>query len=549
MACNRSQGTSVPMTAAVIGTEVPFTLLQAIADLSEEALRRGLSHLQATEFLYETSLFPEHVYTFKHALTQEVAYSSLLQERRRALHAHIVAALEALAGDRLTEPVARLAHHALRGEVWDKAFHYLQQAGANAATRSAYHEAVAYLEQALTALAHLPETHHTREQAVDLRLALRSALLPSRDHGRILAYLREAEACAAALDDPRRLGQVFMFQAVDCYYRGIYDQAIAACQRALALATAGGNVGLHALAHQYLGVVYYFQGNYHQAIDCARQAVTSLEGVRGYERFGFFLPIVVSYLFLAWGYAELGLFAEGRALCEKGLQIAEAVAHAASIMLASWGFGVLYLRQGALAEALPQLERAMGICHEADLPAFFPRIASTLSVAYSLAGCVAEAVPLFTQASAKEHTTAREGELAGFQTLYHLALGEAHLRAGHLEEAYDLAERALALACAHQERGHQAYALRLLGEIAAHRVPLEVEFAEAHYRQSQGLAEALGMRPLQAHCHRGLGTLYATTGQHEQARTALSTAIEMYRAMEMTFWLPETEAALAQVSG
>src|SRR5712691_2274347 len=206
-------------TAAVIGMEVPLPLVQAIAELSEEVLHRGLTHLQAAEFLYETSLFPEHAYTFKHALTHEVAYSSLLQERRRALHAHIVAALEALAGDRLTEQVARLAHHALRGEVWDKAFHYLQQAGANAATRSAYHEAVAYLEQALTALAHLPETHNTCEQAVDLRLALRSALLPSRDHGRILAYLREAEACAAALDDPRRLGQVFIFQAVDCYYR------------------------------------------------------------------------------------------------------------------------------------------------------------------------------------------------------------------------------------------------------------------------------------------------------------------------------------------
>jgi len=327
------------------------------------------------------------------------------------------------------------------------------------------------------------------------------------------------------------------------------NQAIAACQRALALATAGGNVGLHALANQYLGVVYYFQGDYHQAMDCARQAVTSLEGARGYERFGLFLPIVVSYVFLAWGYAELGLFAEGRALCENGLQIAGAVAHAASIMLASWGFGVLCLRQGAVSEALPQLERAMGICHEADLPAFFPRLASALSVAYILAGCVAEAVPLFTQAQAKEHITAREGELVGFQTLYHLSLGEAHLRAGHLEEAYDLAERALALACAHQERGHQAYALRLLGETAAHRVPPEVELAETHYRQALALAEALGMRPLQAHCHLGLGTLYTKSGRPEPARAEQSVAIALYRAMDMTFWLPQAEAALMQMEG
>src|SRR5207245_1032493 len=108
-------------TAAVIGTDVPFALLQAIAEMSEEELHRGLAHLQSTEFLYETRLFPESEYTFKHALTHEVAYNSLLLERRRVLHARLVAALEALAPDRAAEQVERLAHHALRGEVWDKA--------------------------------------------------------------------------------------------------------------------------------------------------------------------------------------------------------------------------------------------------------------------------------------------------------------------------------------------------------------------------------------------------------------------------------------------
>ena len=121
--------------------------------------------------------------------------------------------------------------------------------------------------------------------------------------------------------------------------------------------------------------------------------------------------------------------------------------------------------------------------------------------------------------------------------------------AGRLGEAHAHAEQALAHAREYQERGHQAYALRLLGDIAAHREPPETERAAAHYRQALTLAEELGMRPLQAHCHRGLGTLYVTTGQWEQARTALSTAIALYRAMEMTFWLPQTEAALAQVEG
>jgi len=261
-------------TAAVIGTEVPLPLLHAMAEVPEEVLQHGLAHLQAAEFLYETRLFPERVFTFKHALTHEVAYGSLLQERRRVLHARIVETLEALAGAQMAEQVERLAHHALRGEVWAKAVAYCQQAGEKAMARSAHREAVESFEQALSALPHLPETQETREQEIDLRLAR-----------------------------------------------------------------------------------------------------------------------------------------------------------------------------------------------------------------------------------------------------------------------------------AHQQRDHQAYALRLLGEIAAQREPPAVVEAAVHYQQALALAEELGLRPLQAHCHRGLGLLHAQTGQREQARTALATAIALYRAMEMAFWLPQAEAALAQVGG
>jgi tetratricopeptide (TPR) repeat protein len=154
-------------------------------------------------------------------------------------------------------------------------------------------------------------------------------------------------------------------------------------------------------------------------------------------------------------------------------------------------------------------------------------------------------VSLLTQAMEQSAAT----ENVSFQALCRLPLSEAQLLAGRLEEAQSLAEQALTLACEHQERGHQAYALRLLGEIEARRGLPESAQAEAHSRQALALTEELGMRPLQAHCHRGLGSLYITTGQHEQARAALTTAIALYRAMDMTFWLPQAEAALAQVEG
>ena len=147
--------------------------------------------------------------------------------------------------------------------------------------------------------------------------------------------------------------------------------------------------------------------------------------------------------------------------------------------------------------------------------------------------------------AAVEQTTAIR--LMARQSLWVTALSEGYLLAGRLEEASDLAGRALALARAQKERGNQARALRLLGEIVAHGDPPQVEPATDYYRQALALAEELGMRPLQAHCHFGLGTLYAKLGQPEQARVELSAAIALYRAMDMTFWLPEVETALAQV--
>jgi len=163
----------------------------------------------------------------------------------------------------------------------------------------------------------------------------------------------------------------------------------------------------------------------------------------------------------------------------------------------------------------------VSICHEADLPAYFPEMAAALGAAYALAERVADAVPLLMQALAQATAMQRVDDMV----LCCLSLGEAHLLAGR-----------------------QAYALRLLGDIAARREPPEAAPAADHYRQALARAEILGMRPLQAHCHRGFGTLYARIGQREQAHAALSTAVELYRAMEMSLWLPQAEAALAQMA-
>ena len=194
--------------AAVIGHDVPFSLLHAICGLGEDELRGLLGNLQAAEFLYATQLFPDLQFTFKHSLTHDVAYAGLRHERRREIHARVVQVMEKLYADRLGEQVERLADHALRGHLLEKAVSYLRQAGAKAADREAYPEAVVLFEHALEALVQLPESRETLEQAIDIRFELRNVLQPLGDREQIAHYLRELEELTERLGDTQRIGWV-----------------------------------------------------------------------------------------------------------------------------------------------------------------------------------------------------------------------------------------------------------------------------------------------------------------------------------------------------
>ena len=285
----------VAQLGAILGPQFPYALLRAVAPLADAPLQHDLATLVAAELLYQRGRPPQAVYRFKHALIQEAAYESVLKSVRRHSHQRIAQILETQFAETAATAPALLAYHALRGELWDKALAYFRQAGEQVVARSAYREAVAAFEQALVALQHLPDSRDTREQAIDLRLALRSALRPFGDSERILAYLREAETLATALDDPRRLGWVLVFLSGHFFQGGAPDQAVTAGERALALATASGEVVLHALAKQSLGNAYEVQGDYRRAIDCHRQTVAALDGGQWHERFGHHsLPAVLS---------------------------------------------------------------------------------------------------------------------------------------------------------------------------------------------------------------------------------------------------------------
>jgi tetratricopeptide (TPR) repeat protein len=530
-------------SAAVIGKDVPFALLQAISDLPDDSLPQYLAHLRAGEFLYETRLFPDLEYTFKHALTHEVAYGSLLHERRRTLHARIVGALEVLHPESLVEHVERLGHHALRGEVWDKAVVYLRQAGAKAWARSAAREAVTWLEEALAALAHLPESRANLETGIDLRIDLRNALLHSAAIGRIREHLEEAERLAETLQDQRRLSQVASHTAWCCYMAGQYDRTVEAAGRALAIARGLGDIPLEVPANLYQGYGYQACGQLQQATESYARNVAVLGEDLVRERFGLAAPpSLLSRVWLAFCLAELGQFREAVAHAEEALLIATAVERPLGIAYASHGMGVVYLRKGDLTDAVRLLERARGLCRDWSLLVLLSVAAEELGAAYTLAGRVGDAV------SVLEDSVRRLSDLGTFpwQTRAMASLGEAYLAAGRKDAAARTAGRTLELALERGEQGARAGAHRLLAEIAARVDPPDVTAAKHHYGQAQALAQALGMRPLVAHCQLGLGQLCRQAGKREQAQEYLATAATMYREMDMRFWLARAEDELAR---
>jgi class 3 adenylate cyclase/tetratricopeptide (TPR) repeat protein len=423
--------------AAVVGKDVPMSLLLAIADAPEHEVRADLARLQTAEFLYETRLFPDLEYTFKHALTHEVAYQGLLHEHQRVLHARITEAIERLSTERVAEQAERLAHHALRGELWAKAVAYLRQTGVRAMARAANRGAIAHLEQALGALRHLPETRETTELTIDIRMDLRNALLPLGERERMGDHLHEAEGLARALGDQPRLARIATFMVIQCLNSGKYDEAVRFGQEALTIARALGDRSNEVVTTSFLGMTHASRGEFGDAVTLFERNV-ALEGDLRYERFG--APGIQSALSggrLADALSELGRFDEALGHAEAAVQTAEAADHPFTLFWGLFGLGYSHLRRGDCARATRTLERCLELCRTWQIVGVIPPVAATLGAAYALAGRADEALPLV--AGAVEEFR-RQQMYRWPDTL--LCAGMTYLSAGRIDEATSHAREA-----------------------------------------------------------------------------------------------------------
>jgi tetratricopeptide (TPR) repeat protein len=519
-------------SASVIGRDVPYAVLASIAELPEADLRRSLGVLREGEFLNEASLFPERAYTFKHALTQEVAYRSLVPEAQRRLHARIVQILEAGATQGSADRLDRLAYHAFRGEVWEKAVEYLRQSGRRALFASANREAVELLEQALTALHRLPPTPARLQQALALRLTLRDPLWSLGRVDRIREQLGEADAIAHELGDARGLAKAACYLCHYLWAVARLDAALEASERALASASKVGDRLLVAETELYRGVIFMTQGNCERAthllqrIDLEfRQFATGPS--KGASRVAAVWLLVRCYLTRAL--AELGRFEEGLTVGQEAIHLAEASGAAFGMVTALAGLATLYLRKSEPPAAIPLLERGLELCRTYSVNNWLPTIEASLGAAYAGAGRVDDGVRRLEEAVDLHSRTG----IVATSSLWRIYLGEAYLRAGRLSESLEEARRALAECRARGERGYEAWALHLLAAVGARQESLDSDHVHTGYVSALERAEELGMRPLALRCLLGLARLGEREGDvagaivHRERARRLGTELGM----------------------
>jgi class 3 adenylate cyclase/tetratricopeptide (TPR) repeat protein len=529
--------------AAVVGRRFGVSLVSRVLNIAPNQVAGNLRELHGLDFVFPSAEEPEPMYSFKHALTQDVVYAGVLERRRRTYHTAAGVGLEELFSTSIDDVVELVAYHFRRGQVWAKAATYLRRAAAKAQARAAHREALASLEEALEVLRHLPEAPETRKQEIDVRIDLRGALYPLGEFEKMLAYLREAEAMATAISDSRRLGLASIHIAEYFRQRGRFAEARTLAEQALTLGAKHGDLPLQLYASQYVGLACQGLGDYRRASEAlhASQATEWEPSAFGAVIGSWAGHQAIMLGWLARCLADLGEFNEGVDAGRRAVALAEGLGNPYGLAATYVGLGYVALVRGDLETAGPVLERACNISREANLTLFRPQSARFLGNAYLLAGRIDEGVAL-VQAAADEVEAKR-------LLLQHAAglalLGEAYLFVDRVDEASTTALRALALAQERGQRGDVAAALYVLGEAAARG--RDIDKAEHYYQAAIALAGELEMRPLLARCHLGIGRLYFRAGHRDRAEEPLRTAMCLFSAMDMPFWVRQTSSSLSEM--
>jgi predicted ATPase/class 3 adenylate cyclase len=535
-------------TAAVIGTEVPFPLLQTVADMAPETLHRSLAQLQGAEFLYETHLFPERVHTFKHALTQNVAYQSLLTSTRQQVHRQIARALETRFPETVETQPELLAHHYTAAALPEPAIAYWQRAGQRAIERSAHAEAIEHLRQGLAVLSTLPETPARLQQELDLQVALGPALratqgsaAPDVEH----AYARARELCAQLGDTP----QVFpVLRGLINYYQNRGDvQTISQLgEQLLRLAQAQPDPAHLLLAHHQLGIVLLNRGEPAAARTHHTQALALYDpqAHRALEvHYGADLG-VASDSFLAWELWSLGFPAQALQHSQAARTLAEEVSHPYSLALALVYAAVVHQYRREASAAREQAAAAMTLATERGFASWLARSTVLHGWALAMQGQGKQGIAEIRQGLAAELATGS----TLFQPYFLGLLAEAYAVGGHPDEGLHALAEALAVLDTTGGRFYAAELYRLKGALLLQQTVSDAAQAEAYFHQALDVARRQQAKSFELRAAMSLSHLWQQQGKRQEAHDLLAEVYGWFTEGFDTADLQEAKALLDELA-
>ena len=530
---------------SVAGREISHELIKKAMDLPENELLTRLSALKDSELLYERGIYPESDYIFKHALTQEVAYDSLLIEKRKEIHEKIGKSIEDSYHDRLKDYYETLAYHYSRSNNYKKAYQYLKSAGQKAIRNNSFFEAFNFFNDALNFMNRaLPAEQLIKEQ-VSIHLLLSDCLFTLGHPKDSIKILEDGKRLSEELNDKKNMAN-FQWK-IGHYYgsKGKHLLAIKYLKDSLEEVKKIQDFDLTVQITAELSVLY---GRLAQCLDVVNIAPSTLklveDKIKEYELSGntanSYSKILAIYgLCLGW----LGNFNEGQKYLEKSLVVSAKTNDFVISAICEWEYGFCCTYKGDLKPAVEHFQRAIECCKKAKCFWLEGSAHSTLGYAYCLLG---------DTNIAREHaenglSLTTMSEMRAFFSIPHLTLGEIHLRLGNLQKALSYIQEAIQLSRNNNEKGIESLSLFALGRILIKTDPWQIDKAKDAILKGIKIVNELKLRPLSAIGHLCMGELYTDAEQPEKAMEYVKKVKIMFQEMEMEYWLARANSVLGKL--
>ena len=536
---------SVLQTGSAIGREFSCELIKRVTGIPEREINPHLSALRDSELLYERGIYPQATYIFRHSLTQEVAYDSLLLKRKQEIHERIGQAIEELYSDRLEEFYEVLAHHYSRSENLEKAYQYLKLSGDKATQSYSTWEAFRFYKQATDVINALPESDENKRRGVEVRLLMLTLMQALEYPEDTLQIIQEGERLSRDLCDERSLVQFYSSIGFYYSYKGDPIQGVKYCEDAFQEAEKLQDIQLMVPIGFDLCLSYMVPGDYLKIAEVAPRVIALIESTqmesesfgRGFSIYPFFLA--------AYGYSvgSLGNFKKGEALCEKALRFAFEVNDLWCRAFAEFMYGNLFADKGDGKKTVEHFQNAIRYAEEAQIAAILGRAWTGLGWGYYLLGELETARTHLEKGIELSHSAGLSTRLSG----NHFYSGAVHIKLGDLENARICIDEALNLSRKNNEKAVEGVSLILLGKIMGKADISQSGEAEESILHGIGILDDLKLKPDSSMGHLYLGELYADTGQKEKALEYLKKAEAEFRDMGMDYWLRRTQEVLERV--